>query len=377
MSDVHYYRDLLTHRGRVDAFRRAVKAVVRKGDRVLDVGAGLGTFSFFAAQAGAARVWAVDGDPIILVGKAIAAANGYADRVEFIRGCIPDVRLQERADVMIFEDFSSELLDTETFHLLRSMHQHYAADPVRTIPARARVFMAPVRDAAAYEDVSSFRLEEGERLFGIDWSASRSYALNTPRRTRLGKEAIVTDPAAIGDLWLNLPPDSSVLDGEASWRMPSAGPVHGVALWFDLEMAPGEWISNAPGAPEATWRQVFLPLDPPLTTGAGQLLRATVRRERHPDESPGWLSWTVESEGVSARGHEFASRPAALKDLFPLSSDTVPVLDPKAAREATVLGLTDGRRSVEQIAEGLLEVYPDLSRTQALQLVTETLLGRA
>ena len=209
MSDVHYYRDLLLHRDRVKAVRRAVEAVVREGDRVLEVGAGLGTFSLFAAEAGAARVWAVDGDPIILVGKAIAAANGYGDRIEFIRGWIPDVRLPERADVMIFEDFPTQLLNAETFHLLQSMHRHYAADPVRTIPTRARVFIAPVRDAAAYAEVSSFPTVEGERLFGIDWSASRSYALNTPRSTRLAKEAVVAVPVAIGDLWLNRPPDSS------------------------------------------------------------------------------------------------------------------------------------------------------------------------
>ncbi|MGD2175984.1 MAG: 50S ribosomal protein L11 methyltransferase, partial [Candidatus Brocadiaceae bacterium] len=62
-SSVKYYRDLLGDRERIEAFRRAIQRAVQPGDRVLDVGTGLGTFAFFAADAGASVVWAVDGDP--------------------------------------------------------------------------------------------------------------------------------------------------------------------------------------------------------------------------------------------------------------------------------------------------------------------------
>ena len=40
---VSYYASLLVYSNRIDAFRRAILETVKPGDRVLDVGAGLGT----------------------------------------------------------------------------------------------------------------------------------------------------------------------------------------------------------------------------------------------------------------------------------------------------------------------------------------------
>jgi protein arginine N-methyltransferase 1 len=67
-----YYRGMLIQRSRVEAFRRAIHAAVRPGDRVLEIGSGLGTYAFFAAEAGASKVWAVEGAPIISVAKTLA-----------------------------------------------------------------------------------------------------------------------------------------------------------------------------------------------------------------------------------------------------------------------------------------------------------------
>ena len=50
---------------------------------------------------GARRVYAIEPDDIIQVARDLAAANGYADRIEFFQALSTQVNLPERADVII------------------------------------------------------------------------------------------------------------------------------------------------------------------------------------------------------------------------------------------------------------------------------------
>ena len=102
-AEIEVHRTMICDRVRTEAFRRAIDAVVRPGDVVLDVGAGTGILSLFAARAGAARVYAVEQTTVAVLAHELAAANGAADIVEVIQGDIMDVELPERVDVIVSE----------------------------------------------------------------------------------------------------------------------------------------------------------------------------------------------------------------------------------------------------------------------------------
>ena len=76
---------LLLDKIRCDAFREAIQRSVKVGDVVVDLGAGTGLLSFFAAQAGARHVYAIEMSPIAKVAAELIEANGFRDRITLIR----------------------------------------------------------------------------------------------------------------------------------------------------------------------------------------------------------------------------------------------------------------------------------------------------
>ena len=81
-----------------------------KGKTVVDVGAGTGILSFFAAKAGASKVYAVEASGMALHAKTLAAGNGLADVIEVINKRVEDVQLPERVDVLISEPLGIALV---------------------------------------------------------------------------------------------------------------------------------------------------------------------------------------------------------------------------------------------------------------------------
>ena len=102
-AEFEVHRTMIRDRVRTEAFRRAIDAVVRPGDTVLDVGAGSGILSLFAARAGAARVYAVEQTTIAVLAQQLAAANGFAEIVQVIQGDILEIEPPERVDVIVSE----------------------------------------------------------------------------------------------------------------------------------------------------------------------------------------------------------------------------------------------------------------------------------
>src|SRR5688572_13080954 len=103
------YSALFSHRlmvrdsARTEAFRVALEAAVRPGDVVLDVGAGCGILSLFAARAGARRVYAVERTQVARLARDVARLNGFEHVVRVIEAPIEAVILPEPVDVVVSE----------------------------------------------------------------------------------------------------------------------------------------------------------------------------------------------------------------------------------------------------------------------------------
>ena len=122
-SNTDYPYLCLVDRKRTLAFRAAIEAVVRPGDTVVEVGAGTGILSLFAASAGAAKVYAVEVDPVLArCLHDTVRANGLAQVIEVVEGDALTVDLPPDVDVVIGELIETGLLDEMQVAVMNGLH---------------------------------------------------------------------------------------------------------------------------------------------------------------------------------------------------------------------------------------------------------------
>ncbi|MDI6840882.1 MAG: 50S ribosomal protein L11 methyltransferase [bacterium] len=97
------HKVIIEDKVRCEAYQKAIRQVVKNGNIVADIGTGSGLLAYFAIQAGAGKVYAVEKSEIIEDAKRIAIANGWDDKIVFIKGVSTEVELPEKVDVIVLE----------------------------------------------------------------------------------------------------------------------------------------------------------------------------------------------------------------------------------------------------------------------------------
>ena len=125
---LHYHYQMLDHRARTGGFADAIAHVVKPGMTVLELGAGTGVLSFFAARAGATRVYSVERLPhVAAAATSLLAANGVSDRVTVIVGDASTYLPPEPVDVVLCEMLHSAMLREKQLAVIASFKQRYLA----------------------------------------------------------------------------------------------------------------------------------------------------------------------------------------------------------------------------------------------------------
>lgn len=96
MYSVDAFGSMIADQVRMSAYVQALEKHVKPDSVVLDIGTGTGIFALLACRFGARKVYAIEPNEAIQVARELAAANGYADRIEFIEDLSTRVTLPER-----------------------------------------------------------------------------------------------------------------------------------------------------------------------------------------------------------------------------------------------------------------------------------------
>ncbi len=164
---------MLNDRRRTAKFIAGIKEVVRPGDVVVDVGTGSGVLAAAAAQAGAARVYAIEASEIADVAQAVFRANNVDDRVTLIRGWSTQIDLPERADVMVSEIIGNDPFDENILAVTHDARQRLLKPNARILPNRLSVYALPLTIPARYtqERVLDARaIDHWHTWYGLDLS---------------------------------------------------------------------------------------------------------------------------------------------------------------------------------------------------------------
>lgn len=100
---------MLTDRPRQEAYRDAILSnrSLFVGKTVLDVGAGTGILSIFCAQAGAAKVYAIEASKIAELARETVKENGFDNVIEVQQTKIEDFKFNEedqrQVDIIVSE----------------------------------------------------------------------------------------------------------------------------------------------------------------------------------------------------------------------------------------------------------------------------------
>lgn len=300
------HRWMLRDKVRNEAYKRALFALVKPGDVVLDVGAGSGILSIFAAQAGARKVYAVERTGITRLARKMIEANGLSDHITLLESDLEDVDLPEKVNVIVSEWMGGLGVDENMLPPVVMARNRFLAPGGKMVPGKVTAMMAPgwVEEFAEFETWRS-------KPHGVDMSPIAALTSNESHMmvTDIGPGDLLADPAA---MWSHdaytttLEAADSSFTTSLRFRCRRAGKVSGLATWFVAEMGDGSTLSTAVGEPPTHWGQLLLPLDCAIAVKEGDEI--AVELAMHPT-APGSteIEWQVKI-GDHAEKHDTARR---------------------------------------------------------------------
>ena len=187
-GQMQHQQNMLADSIRTSTYQNAVLANkdIFKGATVMDLGAGSGILSFFAVQAGAKKVYAVEASGAAkriqqIVDAAENGPNPYLKgKIVVINKKIEDPSIDiPRVDILLSEPIGVLVFHERMIESFLYARDHFLKPNGVVLPNKAIMYFAPFTDATLFsETIQKARFWENTNFYNVDFSPLASDAVN-------------------------------------------------------------------------------------------------------------------------------------------------------------------------------------------------------
>jgi len=317
-SSLHFHQTLLQDSVRTDSFRKAILNEVKKDDIVLDVGSGTGVLSFFAYQAGAQKIYAIEEEQIIELAKTLAEKNKMDDKIVFIRENSRLVNLSERVDVIVSECIGYFAFGGNMISAVIDARDKFLKEDGVVIPQSISLFLVPIQSKLHYDNMTFWN---DTTLDGIKLSSVHALVSNNVYLTNIDRKSFISDPQKIFliDFANDYPNEMFNITAEFPIKKPCH--MHGLCGWFDVSLTKDVFFSTSPADKTTVWRQIFFPLEKEILLTEGSHVSVHLELKRSDDDSCSCFNWNVEIN--NPEGKQKATLKQSTRKSYPYSIENM------------------------------------------------------
>eukprot|EP01012_Entosiphon_sulcatum_P048255 TRINITY_DN6666_c0_g1_i1.p2 TRINITY_DN6666_c0_g1~~TRINITY_DN6666_c0_g1_i1.p2 ORF type:complete len:397 (-),score=79.41 TRINITY_DN6666_c0_g1_i1:1486-2640(-) len=306
---LYHQKQMLEDQRRMTAYHDAVMKNRShfEGKVVLDVGAGSGILSIWAAQAGAKKVYAVEATRMSHHAARLVAHNGLADRVQVIQATMEDLELPEKVDIIISEWMGYFLIREAMLDTVIRARDKWLKPGGLMYPSHAKMFIAPVFNEETWQKHGAYTeaMSEWNRFtkdtkatYGVDMDCltpsyrneQREYYMGNGHWVEFGVQDIVGTTSCFYEFDMHTVTIEEVTNVNRPFQctVQIDTKVSGFVGWFSVEFNGSAEnpasvrvdLDTAPGLGYTHWGQQFFILYPPLHAQKGRVICGDIAVKR-------------------------------------------------------------------------------------------------
>jgi len=298
-SKLDIHNEMIKDEARTKAYLEAVQAFAPqlKGKVVMDLGCGTGILSFFAARAGAKKVYAIEASSLADWTEIVVATNKMSDVIKVIKCQVEDLTFEmidnNPVDVIISEWMGTFLIFESMLESLLFARDKFLKPDGFMMPSDANIYLAPINASEYFNDKIYF----WNKVYDVDMSPlipfAKKCSLERPIIDRcIRPETVLASPIILKSFDLETVPVNEPYDKTIVgfvFKVNKTSTLHGFAAWFDVtfnhkdQSIPSILLSTSPDHKDTHWHQDLFLFNDPIDVKEGDTIQGTIRYQRNPE----------------------------------------------------------------------------------------------